>query len=876
MGIRINKVCNELNIGLQTIVDFLKNHDELGVIRDDVTPNSKISDEQYDALVKKFGGDKWVKEKAEKLFGSINERKKKTKVSKPDIASEKKIVLVGKVDLNVLAKQSQTSTSDAQPLDGFDWDTFESSANIGEVQDDDIFIETDHTIVTGTVISIDRREVVVNIGYKRDGIIPASEFRYNPKLKIGDQVEVYVEDSKFGRLILSHKKARLSRAWDQINKALDNQETITGYVKTRTKGGLIVDVYGIEAFLPSSHIDIIKIYNQDEYVGKTIGLKVIKVNEEFRNVVVSRKAVVQENIEKQQSDKTLLKDIWQKHTEVQEQILRQRTSPIVILPHLTTIINDKLHVRVDTSDNTELLKSKIVESLELNEDDCHFDDGYVYASIDKWAKLDERTKSKISSKANSEYVTFTFYPVVDGKITDKKAQFTEIKSILDKLEIEYDFDKMCRLQISLNDLQKLRENEEFTKMDISLPEKASAVIQTYPSILTFLERLCPNHNIENIEIFQESRGAASEAYINKHIIVHGGYLKQEILDVVNPIFNLKMFKVEFVFKLNESAIKKYNWKKNEDGLPEQKNGCIIFKRDVKINKEEEYESDEMDDVESQSLSSNVFRYINRRPTVEDVNLEYSLIKRGLDRIFGKGQYHLEDERYYYYYYRENRNWATAEELDSFNDRIHAEIKNTDELRVQSNGLSIGVDFCWKQKSLVDILSDLSSKYPFIDFSLFKKGHKCKFDIKYKKANLTGLMEDLHNTFEDLTIELVGKGTELHFCREFQSYDELAAFKLQLNHKLSTFDKNRYNCIIHETPADKVKLVYFNDRVSREEEQQAAARELKGAEFKVGDLSIGKLIRVSNYPELVFDISGYNFFAELPEKIRETCKIKKIS
>ena len=147
-----------------------------------------------------------------------------------------------------------------------------------------------------------------------------------------------------------------------------------------------------------------------------------------------------------------------------------------------------------------------------------------------------------------------------------------------------------------------------------------------------------------------------------------------------------MFKVEFVFKLEATQPKKYNWKKNEDGLPELKNGCIIFKRDVKINKEEEYESDEMDDVESQSLSSNVFRYINRRPTVEDVNLEYSLIKRGLDRIFGKGQYHLEDERYYYYYYRENRNWATAEELDSFNDRIHAEIKNTDELRVQSNVL----------------------------------------------------------------------------------------------------------------------------------------------------------------------------------------------
>lgn len=896
MGVRINKVLNELNIGLQTAIDFLKQKRQLGEVRDDMTPNTKISDEQYEALVKQFGVDKSVKKQAEALFKKTNNNsststdnkhgKSQSQVfPKESSSNSQRFIPLGKIDLDKIGKKSELSKNrnnsrgvrNIKPLEDFNWDEFEASATTNNTDKTDrIDKSIEHTIVTGTVISVDYREVIVNIGYKSDGIIPATEFRYNPELKVGDCVEVYVEraDEKSGQLILSHKKARLSKSWDLVNEALDSQETIIGFVKNRTKGGLIVDVYGIEALMPISQIDIIKVYNQDEYVGKSIEVKVIKVNAEFRNVIVSHKVVVQENLNKQQANKTLLKDIWQRHTEVQEQILRQRTSPIVILPHLTTIINDKLHVRVDTSDNTELLKSKIVESLELNEDDCHFDDGYVYASIDKWAKLDERTKSKISSKANSEYVTFTFYPVVDGKITDKKAQFTEIKSILDKLEIEYDFDKMRRLQISLNDLQKLRENEEFTKMDISLPEKASAVIQTYPSILTFLERLCPNHNIENIEIFQESRGAASEAYINKHIIVHGGYLKQEILDVVNPIFNLKMFKVEFVFKLNESAIKKYNWKKNEDGLPELKNGCIIFKRDVKINKEEEYESDEMDDVESQSLSSNVFRYINRRPTVEDVNLEYSLIKRGLDRIFGKGQYHLEDERYYYYYYRENRNWATAEELDSFNDRIHAEINNTDELRVQSNGLSIGVDFCWKQKSLVEILSDLSSKYPFIDFSLFKKGHKCKFDIKYKKANLTGLMEDLHNTFEDLTIELVGKGTELHFCREFQSYDELDAFKLQLNHKLSTFDKNRYNCIIHETPADKVKLVYFNDRVSRKEEQQAAARELKGAEFKVGDLSIGKLIRVSNYPELVFDISGYNF--ETTKKLFEETDVTDIT
>lgn len=887
MGIRLNKVLNNLNIGLQTVVDYLKKKN-LGDITD-ATMNTKISDAQYEALVREFKRDKDVKAQARMMFPKKEYKAKpesnlETVKSGAKDESKKTFTPMGKIDMDRIGKKLESSKEvnnsnhvrNVIPLDDFNWDEFENGVQATTPADVDFNSENSvpvHQIINGIVKSINKKEVIINVANKQDGIIPACEFRYNPELKVGDSVEVYVEACERGRVILSHKKARLSKTWERVNEAFDNNETITSYVKCRTKGGMIVDVYGIEAFLPGSHVDIVKMNNLDEYVGKTLDVKVIKIDHEFRTVVVSHKSVVQENLNKKQAAQTLLKDIWQKHTEVQEQILRQRTAPVVIIPHLSTIINDKLHVRVDTSDNTEQLKSKIIESLDLNEEDCHFEDGYVYASLDKWAKLDERTKSKISTRANSEYVTFTYYPVIDGVITDKKAQFTEIKSILDRLGIEYDFDKTRRLQISLNDLQKLRDNEEFAQMEISLPEKASAIIPTYPSILTFLKRFCPKHNIENVESFRESKGAASEVYTNKHIIVNGGYLKQEILDVVNPIFNLRMFKVEFVFRLTESAIKKYNWEKNEDGLPELKNDCIIFKRDVKINKEDEYASDEMDEIESQYLSSDEFRFINRRPIVEDVDFEYSLIKNGLGRVFGKNQFYLESERYYYNY-RDNKNWATEEELDSFNDKIHAEIKNSDELRIQSNGLSIGVDFNWKETSLVEILSDLSRKYPFIDFGLFKKGHKCKFDIKYKKANLTGLMEDLHNTFEDLTIDLIGKGTELRFCREFQSYDELTAFKLQLSHKLSTFDQNRYNCIINETPVDKVKLIYFNDRVSREEEQQAAARELKGAEFKVGDLSIGKLIRVSNYPELVFDISGYNFDAT--KKIFEETEVTNIT
>jgi small subunit ribosomal protein S1 len=162
----------------------------------------------------------------------------------------------------------------------------------------------DREVVDGTVIAMNKREVVVNIGYKSDGIIPLSEFRYNPDLKVGDTVEVYIEnqEDKKGQLILSHKKARATRSWDRVNAALENEEIIKGYIKCRTKGGMIVDVFGIEAFLPGSQIDVKPIRDYDVFVGKTMEFKVVKINQEFKNVVVSHKALIEAELEQQKKE----------------------------------------------------------------------------------------------------------------------------------------------------------------------------------------------------------------------------------------------------------------------------------------------------------------------------------------------------------------------------------------------------------------------------------------------------------------------------------------------------------------------------------------------------------------------------------------------
>ncbi len=202
-------------------------------------------------------------------------------------------------------------TKNVKPLDDFNWDEYENGTqvNVSKEELDKAYDETlnkvsEHQVVEGTVISIDKKEVIVNIGYKSDGIIPASEFRYNPELKVGDTVEVYVEnqEDKKGQLILSHKKARLSKSWERINAALENQEVIQGYIKCRTKGGMIVDVFGIEAFLPGSQIDVHPIRDYDQFVGKTMEFKVVKINQEFRNVVVSHKALIEAELEAQKKE----------------------------------------------------------------------------------------------------------------------------------------------------------------------------------------------------------------------------------------------------------------------------------------------------------------------------------------------------------------------------------------------------------------------------------------------------------------------------------------------------------------------------------------------------------------------------------------------
>ena len=317
------------------------------------------------------------------------------------------------------------------PDENFDWEAFEGgSAEVGEKEQiEKAYGESfkqvaEHEVVEGTVISINKREVLVDIGYKSDGVINANEFRYNPDLKIGDKVEVYIEkeEDKKGQLILSHKKARAKEGWDKINKALESKETVKGFVKFRTKGGMIVDVFGIEAFLPGSQIDVKPIRDYDIFVGKTMEFQVVKINQAYKNVVVSHKALIEAEIEAQK------KEIISKleKGQILEGIVKNITSYGVFIDlggvdgliHITDLSWGRVN---DPHDVVELDQQIKVVIIDFDDEKKRIQLGLKQLTPHPWDALDENLK--VGDKIHGKVVVMADYgafvevaPGVEGLI----------------------------------------------------------------------------------------------------------------------------------------------------------------------------------------------------------------------------------------------------------------------------------------------------------------------------------------------------------------------------------------------------------------------------------------------------------------------------
>lgn len=353
----------------------------------------------------------------------------------------------------VVAEEAAPTEEVAEEKAEFDWDEFEYGiAAKGKTQRDELtklYEESltsidEHTITDGTVINMTDREAIVDIGYKSEGVISLNEFRYNPDLKIGDNVEVLVDktEDKEGQLVLSHRKARSIKAWDRVNEAHDNEEVVKGYIKCRTKGGMIVDVFGIEAFLPGSQIDVKPIRDYDAYVDKNMEFKIVKINHEFKNVVVSHKALIEADLEEQKRE--IIGKL--EKGQVLEGVVKNITSYGVFidlggvdgLVHITDLSWSRIN---HPSEVVELDQALNVVILDFDEDKTRIQLGLKQLEAHPWDNLDGELKEgdKVKGKVVvlADYGAFVeIIPGVEGLIhVSEMSWSTHLRSAQDFMKV---------------------------------------------------------------------------------------------------------------------------------------------------------------------------------------------------------------------------------------------------------------------------------------------------------------------------------------------------------------------------------------------------------------------------------------------------------
>ena len=404
----------------------------------------------------------------------------------------------------------ELKNSPISPLEDFDWEAFEKGETkknesyeaLEAAYDKSLGAIKDKEVTEGTVISINKREVVVNIGYKSDGIIPYNEFRYNPDLKVGDTVEVFVEnqEDQKGQLVLSHRKARTAKSWERVNQALENDEIIKGYIKCRTKGGMIVDVFGIEAFLPGSQIDVKPIRDYDVFVDKTMEFKVVKINQEYNNVVVSHKALIEAELEQQRKEIIAKLEKGQ----VLEGTVKNITSYGVFIDlggvdgliHITDLSWGRVNNPADIVEPDQKLNVVI---LDFDEEKKRIALGLKQLQPHPWDKLDENLK--VGDKVKGKVVVMTDYgafveiaPGVEGLIHVSEMSWSQhLRSAQDFLKVGDEVEAVIltldrdERKMSLG-IKQLKENP-WDKIEEKYPvgSKHTAKVRNFTNFGVFVE-----------------------------------------------------------------------------------------------------------------------------------------------------------------------------------------------------------------------------------------------------------------------------------------------------------------------------------------------------------------------------------------------------
>lgn len=818
MAIKLIKACKELNIGMSIAVEFCaKKGMEIPT-----DPNYRIEDDLYLILAREFNKDKAYKFEAERQAQERQERDIPTKLSLEEPAKPKHIPteipkpkVVGKIELDKPAKPVE-EVKPAELVAKYD-------AILSAVKSNEV--------VEGIVTSINKREVVVNIGFKSDGIVPASEFRYNPDLKVGDKVEVYIVSSK--DLRLSHKEARIRRSWERVETAYKAGEVVSGYIKWKVNGGMIVDVLGMDAFLPGSQIDVKPVRDFEALVGKTMEFKIIEITPEKRNAVISHRvllnstdrrgvqpkgaeaAIKPSNTPKQKSEDKRqvnpataneIKKIWEYYIDIQKFLLEQKSLPISIKPETIDFkeAEGKFYVEVDDINETKI-KNIIANDLGIEDFDCH--SNCIQVDNILWQTMSPEDKEQIQNNLSLLSAELNIVPSIDVAI--KYGQNVE--------------------RIDQMTLDQIRQFDQEV-------QKGTTIQGHIDDVVAFISRLKFDLNYHIDYLFgdhakQYRYTASNMRYRDLQYL--NSYIPAPVLKEYSHDIGLTCTCYRLIFRINDPEAfaflrdhyEVYDKQSENSVVYSRKDKAFVFERD--ITKKDRYSV-----ILEKEIPNNIQTFF-----------------KGLGAYYTGSNVEVNCEFRYTFPCDMLEEYLCRQLYD------HIAASDMEGISINSKTRTIGIDFDWRNESIQEKIDYVTSLMPGLSIDL-QEQHRFKCRVQNSYVGYDELKLVLSNTFENIRISNDELTQTIHINLEYE-YDYYDSLRKMLLLKLEILGYDKSQLCISENDEGKIRLSFMYNDEDRIKEIEEKLEELRLADFafetRDGSIPFGRLLRV-NYPTLFFDVT----------------------
>lgn len=768
---RLSKVARDFNVGITVIVEFL--HKKGFAI--DANPNNKISDEMYLLLEKEYKGDVYLQKESEKINLKIH-RGANESVSLDD------------------AKETGRRVDD----DDYDDDEViikgNSSKKIEPIHHHEPKpAKPEHKVELFT-ISRPEIEPLKVIGTTDLDNLNAHKKKEEPVLHKEtppeNQQKTVVEPKKVAETPKQGAEVKVGR----INLDLLIQKTRPKWKSRKQK-------------------------EEERRDRERVRCDSFQTNDNPNNRRMYKESGPRFTVNKNKNDDLQIQQqIWTTFIDVQEQMLRLRSVPISINPDSAKIVGEKLYLNANENDRTDTIIDEIASTFNLSSSEIKVEEGYFLTDVSIAQNVKQEDKNQLFERAAANFINFLPLPIIDGFINKKESPINKLQNLLKQFELDYDFDKSSRLQISINDLIKLLEisNEEHT--NIILPEIATIILPISSNLKYYIAENYPY-------LFKDNSEKMS---VTNKITTKNSYFSEAIYDKLRDEIGLKLLWYKFIFRINTDAIKKYNPDKCLYELPElnkEDNSFCFY-----VNIERDY-SELSDLLEEEKL---------------DFNYKYSRLNRFFNSFFGAQNVIFETIFNYSY---------NNEVYDSlFLDKLlHTQFEN---ISLSEQSTTIGIDFKWKDVPVEILVSELQAKYPFIHFN-FYNNHKCNIDFQIHDMSLDECEFLLREKFPSIKTRRDDKKGTLYFYQEYQNSEQGFRLNQIMESELNTLSSNIFNYGLYNIPEYKEKYILEVNNQSKLESQASAIKELRGSDFGIGKNYFGKLLRV-NYPEMIFDISGNEF------------------